>query len=74
MARLIHTEIKQALANELLFGKLQNGGRVTVDAVDGALVFRYDVPGGETAAAVPAVAGVSGDVVQVLDGDRHDDE
>jgi ATP-dependent Clp protease ATP-binding subunit ClpA len=74
MARLIHTEIKQALANELLFGKLQNGGRVTVDAVDGALVFRYDVPGGEAAAAVPAVAVASGDVMQVLDGDRHDDE
>ena len=26
MARLIHTEIKQPLANELLFGRLQNGG------------------------------------------------
>src|SRR5690242_8085848 len=34
MARLVHNEIKQALANELLFGRLQQGGKVTVDAAD----------------------------------------
>ena len=42
MARLIHKEIKEALADELLFGRLQNGGKVVVDAADGALVFRYE--------------------------------
>jgi ATP-dependent Clp protease ATP-binding subunit ClpA len=42
MARLVHNEIKQALANELLFGRLQQGGKVTVDAADGKLVFRYE--------------------------------
>jgi ATP-dependent Clp protease ATP-binding subunit ClpA len=31
MARLIHDKVKQPLANELLFGELQNGGEVTVD-------------------------------------------
>ncbi len=41
MARLIQTEIKRALADEILFGKLQNGGRVEVDAVDEQLTFAY---------------------------------
>jgi ATP-dependent Clp protease ATP-binding subunit ClpA len=31
MARLIQDTIRSALADELLFGKLSNGGRVTVD-------------------------------------------
>jgi ATP-dependent Clp protease ATP-binding subunit ClpA len=30
MARLIQTKIKEALADELLFGQLQNGGRVVI--------------------------------------------
>ncbi|MGD9762483.1 MAG: ATP-dependent Clp protease ATP-binding subunit ClpA [Candidatus Binatia bacterium] len=64
MARLIHTEIKQPLANELLFGRLQQGGRVVVDAVDGALRFSYD--------ASPAAA--SGEPAEMLDGERHHDE
>jgi len=32
MARLIHEKIKQPLANEILFGKLANGGSVVVNA------------------------------------------
>ncbi|MDQ5848431.1 MAG: ATP-dependent Clp protease ATP-binding subunit ClpA [Pseudomonadota bacterium] len=31
MARLIQDTIRRALADELLFGKLQNGGKVTID-------------------------------------------
>jgi ATP-dependent Clp protease ATP-binding subunit ClpA len=31
MARLIQDTIRSALADELLFGKLSSGGRVTVD-------------------------------------------
>jgi ATP-dependent Clp protease ATP-binding subunit ClpA len=31
MARLIQDTIRSALADELLFGKLASGGRVTVD-------------------------------------------
>ena len=38
MARLIQEKVKRALADELLFGKLANGGRVALDAVDGELV------------------------------------
>ena len=31
MARLIQDTIRRALADELLFGRLANGGKVTVD-------------------------------------------
>jgi ATP-dependent Clp protease ATP-binding subunit ClpA len=31
MARLIQDAIRRALADELLFGRLQNGGKVTID-------------------------------------------
>ena len=37
MARLIQDRIKRPLADELLFGKLVDGGRVNVDVVDGEL-------------------------------------
>jgi len=38
MARLIQDRIKRPLADELLFGKLANGGRVNIDARGGELV------------------------------------
>ncbi|WP_374604959.1 ATP-dependent Clp protease ATP-binding subunit ClpA [Arenimonas sp.] len=38
MARLLQDKIKRPLADELLFGKLANGGRVSVDVRDGELV------------------------------------
>jgi len=37
MARVIQDEIKQVLADELLFGKLTSGGRVKIDVVDDQL-------------------------------------
>ena len=37
MARVIQDKIKRPLADELLFGKLVGGGRVTIDVVDGEL-------------------------------------
>ena len=39
MARLIQDKIKQPLAEELLFGKLVNGGEVAVHLKDNALLF-----------------------------------
>ena len=45
MARLIQDTIRKALADELLFGKLVNGGRVVVD-VDGAGQVQLDFPPG----------------------------
>jgi ATP-dependent Clp protease ATP-binding subunit ClpA len=38
MARVIQDKIKRPLADELLFGKLINGGRVTIDVLDDELV------------------------------------
>jgi ATP-dependent Clp protease ATP-binding subunit ClpA len=37
MARVVQQQIKQPLAEELLFGKLEHGGTVQVDVKDGAL-------------------------------------
>lgn len=49
MARLIQDTIRSALADELLFGRLANGGRVTVDVdVDGNVKLQFE----EEAAAV----------------------
>jgi ATP-dependent Clp protease ATP-binding subunit ClpA len=39
MARLIQEKIKQPLAEELLFGKLVDGGEVRVHVKDGVLGF-----------------------------------
>jgi ATP-dependent Clp protease ATP-binding subunit ClpA len=38
MARIIQDNIKRPLADELLFGKLVKGGRVTIDVRDNKLV------------------------------------
>ncbi len=48
MARLIQTEIKRVLADEILFGRLQNGGRVEIDESEGKLLFSYsELPASE---------------------------
>lgn len=41
MSRLIHEKIKQPLANEILFGKLADGGSVEVIANDGDLQLQF---------------------------------
>jgi ATP-dependent Clp protease ATP-binding subunit ClpA len=41
LARVIQSEIKKTLSDELLFGKLEHGGEALVDVKDGALVFTY---------------------------------
>ena len=41
MARLIQNEIKRVLADEILFGQLQSGGKVEVDESEGKLAFIY---------------------------------
>ena len=54
MARLIQDKVKRPLADELLFGKLVNGGRVTLDAVDGELALDVQA---EPEKLLPAVVG-----------------
>jgi len=58
LARVIQTEIKDALSDEILFGCMQKGGEVHVDLEDDKLVFDY---GPKTRAEVrePAVETVS---------------
>jgi ATP-dependent Clp protease ATP-binding subunit ClpA len=41
MSRLIHEKIKQPLANEILFGTLEKGGTVAVDAIEGKLELKF---------------------------------
>jgi ATP-dependent Clp protease ATP-binding subunit ClpA len=41
LARLIQSEIKEPLGEELLFGSLEHGGKVKVDVSDNKLVFAY---------------------------------
>jgi ATP-dependent Clp protease ATP-binding subunit ClpA len=41
MARLIQTKIRAPLAEQLLFGEVQNGGRVVVDVKDGELALQF---------------------------------
>ncbi len=42
MARLIQQEVKQVLADEILFGKLQAGGKAEIDLGEEGLVFKYE--------------------------------
>ncbi len=44
LARVVQEEVKRPLGDELLFGKLEHGGRVTVGAKDGKLTFSFDQP------------------------------
>ena len=41
MARLIREKIKKPLADELLFGKLADGGNVVITEKDGELAFEF---------------------------------
>lgn len=41
LARLLQTEIKDALADEILFGRLEKGGKVSIDIKDDKLKFTY---------------------------------
>ncbi len=51
LTRVIQDELKQPLGDELLFGRLASGGRVTVDVAEGKLTF---VVAAAEAAAEPA--------------------
>jgi ATP-dependent Clp protease ATP-binding subunit ClpA len=42
MARLIDSEIRRKLADEILFGKLQEGGTVSVDTEGNQLTFAFE--------------------------------
>ncbi len=62
MARLIQNEIKRVLADEILFGRLRDGGRVEIDARCGQLHFDVAALRSETAPVDEGVAGPGGEV------------
>jgi len=41
LARVIQTEVRDRLTDEILFGELENGGTVTIDAADDKLTFAF---------------------------------
>jgi ATP-dependent Clp protease ATP-binding subunit ClpA len=63
MARLIQNETKRVLADEILFGRLRDGGRVEIDAAagDGALTFSYTAAIEKQAASDSPVDSAAGD-------------
>jgi len=64
LGRVIQEHVKRQMSEEVLFGKLENGGRVTVDIKDDEVVFEYEEPmppqkpkkGGRSGSKVPALA------------------
>ncbi|KJS32189.1 MAG: Clp protease ClpX [Desulfatitalea sp. BRH_c12] len=42
LARVIQTEIKDILADEILFGRLEKGGKVTIDLEEEKMTFSYN--------------------------------
>jgi ATP-dependent Clp protease ATP-binding subunit ClpA len=42
LARVLQTEIKDILADEILFGRLAKGGKVSIGLADDKLTFKYD--------------------------------
>jgi ATP-dependent Clp protease ATP-binding subunit ClpA len=43
LARVIQTEVRDPLTDEILFGRLENGGTVTIGLADGKLTFEFEV-------------------------------
>ena len=42
LARVVQREVRDPLTDEILFGKLEHGGNVTIDTADGKLTFGYE--------------------------------
>jgi len=64
LSRVIQEHIKKPLAEELLFGKLSNGGTVEVDVVDGKVTFSF--PEGATPKKPPKKGKGKGKVPEVV--------
>ena len=42
LARVVQKEVRDRLTDEILFGKLENGGTVTIGVADDQLTFRFE--------------------------------
>ena len=65
LARVIQREVRDPLTDEILFGKLENGGTTTIGVADDKLTFEYESPRIKTCQKV--VSGFS----RTLDGDER---
>ena len=54
LARVIQTEVRDPLTDEILFGRLENGGTVTIRLEEGRLGFTYEARPAPAPAPVPA--------------------
>jgi ATP-dependent Clp protease ATP-binding subunit ClpA len=41
LARIVQAEVRDPLTDEILFGKLEHGGTVTISVEDSKLAFQY---------------------------------
>ena len=65
LGRVIQEHVKRPMSEEVLFGRLEKGGRVTVDVKDDEVVFEYEEPappqgpgkGGRSGSRTPVLAG-----------------
>ena len=65
LGRVIQEHVKRPMSEEVLFGRLEKGGRVTVDVADDEVVFEYEEParpqgpgkGGRSGSRTPVLAG-----------------
>jgi len=56
LSRLIQTDIKDHISDQILFGKLERGGVITVDLDDGKLTFSYDTEPIEQSMGIPEMS------------------
>jgi ATP-dependent Clp protease ATP-binding subunit ClpA len=54
LARVIQTEVRDPLTDEILFGQLEHGGTVTIDVKEGKLAFSFSTPPAPTPKQVVA--------------------
>jgi ATP-dependent Clp protease ATP-binding subunit ClpA len=54
LARVIQTDVRDPLTDEILFGRLENGGTVTIGLEDGKLAFSFEAPSKVEKSPAPA--------------------
>ena len=53
---MIQKDVRDVLADQILFGALENGGTVTIGVTDNRLTFTYESRSGPESPAAPASA------------------
>jgi len=61
LARIIQDEVKRPLADEVLFGKLENGGSVEIRLSDDGMKLEFEVEARAKRSAVPVTSSTGAD-------------